>query len=482
MLPEASMKKLLAVLLFAGFAGSARADAIDDYINAEMAGQHIPGLALVIMRHGQVVRAESYGLANLEHHVPVHPDTLFQTGAIGKQFTAVAVMLLVEDGKLRLDESIRTYLPDAPRTWAPITLRHLLNHTSGLPTNPAGDIRREYTDEELLSGLYKQEPNFPPGARWSYSNNAYVALGILIKKVSGEFYADFLSRRVFAPLGMQTARQLDDSAIVPNRAAGYQLSDGELRNQDWVSRTANSTADGTLYLSALDYARWEAGAFGRKLLKPESWAEIARPARLASGRSAPAGFGWFFEGSAGQEAWRHSGNWQGFKSFIIRYPGDELTIVALANSDSARPIAIARHVAGMLDPKLAQPPGAPIADLEPQVTDRLKSLLQRISDGKADSTDFAFISKQELGETFPIYRETLKSLGSLRQIALFARHELGDDQVYRYRARYDKGLLEVNLSYAPNGKIAGLNFIAAHDWNAPIQPVDDDWNAPPIQE
>src|SRR6185295_6850667 len=171
-----AMKKFLVAVLFAGFAGGARADAIDDYINAEMARQHVPGLALVIMKHGQLVRTQSYGFANLEYHVPVHPDTLFQTGAIGKQFTAVAVMLLVEDGKLRLDESIRTYLPDAPRSWAPITIRHLLNHTSGLPTNPNGDIRREYSDDELLKGIYKQEPNFPAGSRWSYSNNAYVTL------------------------------------------------------------------------------------------------------------------------------------------------------------------------------------------------------------------------------------------------------------------------------------------------------------------
>jgi CubicO group peptidase (beta-lactamase class C family) len=476
------MQKLAALLLFASFAGGARADAIDDYIHAEMARQQIPGLALVIMRHGQLVRVQSYGFANLEHRVPVHPDTLFQSGAIGKQFTAVAVMLLVEDGKLRLDESIRTYLPDAPRTWAPITIRHLLNHTSGLPTNPSGDIRREYTDDELLKGIYAQAPGFPPGTRWSYSNNAYVTLGILIRKVSGELYADLLARRVFAPLGMQTARQIDDRAVVPNRAAGYQLSSSGLRNQDWVSRTANSTADGTLYLSALDYARWEAGGFGRKLLKPESWAEIARPARLASGRSYPAGFGWLFERSADQEVWRHSGNWQGFKAFIVRYLGDELTVVAVANSDSGRPISIARHVAGMLNPKLAQPPGAPIADREPQVTDRLRNLLQRIADGKADYASFAFVSRQELAETLPMYEQTLKSLGSLQELALFAREELGDDQVYRYRARYEKGLLEVNVSYAPNGKIASVNLISLDNWNAPVQPADDDWNVPPIME
>lgn len=296
-----SIKNILAVLLFAGFAGGVRADAIDDYIHAEIARQHVPGLALAIMRNGQLLRVQSYGFANLELQVPVHPDTLFQTGAIGKQFTAAAVMLLVEDGKLRLDESIRKYLPDAPRSWAPITIRQLLNHTSGLPTNPNGDIRREYTDDEMLGGIYQRELIFTPGSRWNYSNNGYVTLGILVKKITGEAYADFLAKRLFAPLGMQTARQIDDRAIVPNRAAGYQFRNGALRNQEWVSYTANSTADGSLYLSALDYARWEAGVFGRKVLKPESWAAIAQPARLANGGTYPYGSGWFFERSAGQE-------------------------------------------------------------------------------------------------------------------------------------------------------------------------------------
>jgi CubicO group peptidase (beta-lactamase class C family) len=477
-----SIKKILAVLLFAGFAGGVHADAIDDYIQAEIARQHVPGLALAIMRHGQLLRVQSYGFANLELQVPVHPDTLFQTGAIGKQFTAVAVMLLVEDGKLQLDESIRKYLPDAPRSWAPITIRQLLNHTSGLPTNPNGDIRREYTDDEMLGGIYQRELIFTPGTRWNYSNNGYVTLGILVKKITGEAYADFLAKRLFAPLGMQTARQIDDRAIVRNRAAGYQLRNGALRNQEWVSYTANSTADGSLYLSALDYARWEAGVFGRKILKPESWAEIAQPARLANGVTYPYGFGWFLERSAGQEIWRHSGSWQGFQTFIIRYLGDELTIVVLANSDSGRPVTIARHVAAMLDPKLAQPQGAPIEDRKPQVTDRLKILLQQIAAGKTNPEDFAFISQQDLAEMMSGYQQTLKFLGSPGEIALFARDESGEDQTYRYRARYDKGVLEVNLSYAGNGKIAGLTFIPADDWNAPIQSADDNWNVPPLEE
>lgn len=463
------MKRVLAALLFIGFAGFARADAIDDYINAQMARQHVPGLALAIVRHGQLVRAQGYGFANLEDHASVHPDAMFETGALGMPLTAVATMFLVEDGKLRLDESIRKYLPEAPQSWAPITIRDLLTHTSGLPSTPDGEFRSDYTDEQLLGIIYGQELNFAPGAHWNFSYTDYLVLGMVIKRVSGEFYADLLARRVFAPLGMQTARLMDYRAIVPNRAAGYELTDGRLRNQEWVSPTANSTADGALLLSVLDCARWDAGLLGHELLDRQSWAEIAGPARLASGRTYPYGFGWFLGRSAGQQVRWASGGWQGFQAFMIRYLGDELTVIVLENSDSGEPALIARHVAGMVDPKLALPPAAPIDDREPQVTERLKRLLRQIAAGKAAYRAFEFVSKQEFAERMSDDRATLASLGSLRELALFGRTMLGDDRMYRYRARYDRGLLEINLGYAPDGRIADLDLIATDDWNAPVQ-------------
>jgi len=321
----------------------------------------------------------------------------------------------------------------------------------------------------LLGIIYKQQLNFPPGAHWNFSYTDYVTLGFLIKRVSGEFYGALLARRIFGPLGMRTARLIDNLAIVPNRAAGYQLDDGVLRNQDWVSPTANTTADGSLMLSVLDYARWDASLLGRKLLAPQSWAEIERPAALKSGRSYPYGFGWYMEHTAGQEVWRHSGAWLGFQSFVIHYRGDELTLVALANSDSGDPETIVRHVAGLLDSKLAQSPGAAREDHEPEVTDRLRSLLRRISDGKADYKEFAFVSRPEFTELMSEVRKSLLPLGSVREIALFERRELGDDQVYRYRVRCDRGVLEVKLGYAADGKVAEWEFRRVSDWNAPLQ-------------
>lgn len=466
---ELLMKSLPAAVVLASLAGAAHADAIDDYINTEITRQHIPGISLAIMQRGQLVRARGYGFANLEHHVPVHPDTVFETGSVGMQFTAVAVLLLVEDGKLRLDDPIRKYLPKAPKSWAPITIRQLLNHTSGLPTTPNGEFRRDYTDDELLNIIYEQELNFPAGTHWSFSYTGYLTLGMLIKKATGESYSELLARRVFAPLGMQTTRLMDYLAIVPNRAAGYELREGEWRNQEWVSPTANSTADGALVFSALDYARWDQAMFEHKVLQPASWVQIAQPARLASGKNYPYGFGWFLEHSGGQDIWRHSGSWQGFQCFVIRYLGDELTIIALANGDNANPTSIARHVAGMLDPKLAQLPGAPIEDREPEVTRHLSSVLQQMATGRPDYADFAFISRSELTESMAENQKVLNSLGSLRQVALFAREERGDDQVYRYRARYDGGLLNVTLARSPDGRISKLDLTRVDEWNAPMQ-------------
>ena len=460
---------VVAVLLCLGVPQAVRADPIDDYVNAEITRQNVPGLSLAVIRNGQLMRANGYGLANLEHHVPVHPDTLFKTGAVGMQFTAVAVMQLVEDGKIGLDDPIRKYFPDSPVSWGPITIRNLLNHTSGLPTTPNGNLRTEYTDDELLGIIYKLDLNFDAGSRWRFSYCNYIVLGFLIEKITGEYYADFVTERLFRPLGMQTAQPIDDMAIIPNRAAGYDIREGKPRNAQWISATANSTADGSLYLSALDYAAWGAALLGRKAVKAESWAAISQPARLASGRIYPYGFGWFQGRSADQEVWWHSGSWQGFQSFIIHYLRDDLTLVAVVNSEGGDPARITGHVAAMLDPKYAQLQGVPIKDREPAVTDEVKSLLQQIAQDQVSPEDFAYFAKRDFTAMMGRYRKQLTSLGQLREVALFARRNLGDDRVYRYRARYAQGMVELSVGYAPNDKIGAFEITSISDWNAPVQ-------------
>ncbi|MGH8241236.1 MAG: serine hydrolase domain-containing protein, partial [Steroidobacteraceae bacterium] len=236
-------------------------DKVDGFVRAEMRRQSVPGVAIGIVSKGELIAAKGYGNANVEHRVPVSSKTLFQSGSVGKQFTAVAVMLQVEGGKLALDDSITKYFTDAPQSWRPITVRHLLTHTSGIPdyTPEDLDFRRDYTEDELAKAAYGLALEFEPGSRWSYSNTGYVLLGILIHKVSGRFYGEVLKDRVFAPLGMKTARIISEEDIVPNRAAGYRLANGELKNQEWVAPRLNTTADGSLYLAMDDYIAWDRG-------------------------------------------------------------------------------------------------------------------------------------------------------------------------------------------------------------------------------
>jgi CubicO group peptidase (beta-lactamase class C family) len=198
--------------------------------------------------------------------VPVTEETLFQPASVGKQITAAAVMLMVEDGKVGLDDSIRKYFPDAPASWRAITVRQLLTHTSGLPDYSYGlmhggkepfDSRRDYTEDELRLAFYQLPLEFAPGARWHYSNTGYVLLGILVRRVSGQFYGDVLAQRVFKPLGMTTARVISEDDIIAHRSAGYRLSGGEVKTQEWYAPTVNTTADGSLYLSLRDYLAWE---------------------------------------------------------------------------------------------------------------------------------------------------------------------------------------------------------------------------------
>ncbi len=316
--------------------------------------------------------------------------------------------------------------------------------------------------------LYKQDINFAAGTRWRFSYVDYVVLGFIIRKVTGDYYGDLLTKRMFQPLGMTSAQPINELKLVPNRGAGYELRDGSLQNAEWVSPTANSTADGTLYLSALDYAAWDAGLAARKILKPESWAEIAKPATIASGKTYPYGFGWYQEAGAGQTIWRHGGSWQGFRSSIVRYLGDGLTVVALANSDNADAAAIARHVAGLADPRLALPPAAPIADTAPHVTERARRLLSAVVTGKADYADFAYVSKLDFTEMLAEYRGMIEPLGTLREVALFNRGQWGDDNGYVYRARYDRGSVEMRLSIAADGRIGGLEIAPITAWDTPL--------------
>jgi len=323
-------------------------DPVDDYVRSEMQRQHIPGLSLLLARDGKTVRAQGYGLANVELQVPVKPETVFQSGSLGKQFTATAVMMLVEEGKIKLDDPITNYLHDTPATWKQVTVRQLLSHTAGFTDYPEDfDFRKDYSEVQLLRFVGRIPLAYPPGTSWSYANLGYLTLGILIHNVTGEFYGDFLQERIFKPLGMDTTRIISEADIVPNRAAGYRLVKGELKNQEWVSPSMNTTADGSLYFSILDLAKWDAALYTEKLLKRSSLEQMWTIAKLKNGHpnSGQYGFAWFIENKNGRHVVQHTGSWQGFEAYFGRYLDDKLSVAILSNQDSAELTTIADHVA-----------------------------------------------------------------------------------------------------------------------------------------
>ena len=298
-----------------------QADAI---VAAAMRSHQIPGVVLGVIKHGELIKSTGYGYADVELKVPVTPTSLFQSGSVAKQFTAAAVLLLVQDGKIGLDEPVVRYFPEArAAAWKDVTVRQLLTHTSGIPdiygehdqdSYDKGilDFHRDYTEDELLQRYLALPLDFAPGEKWNYSNTGYELLGFVIHRVAGVFYGDFLQQRIFGPLGMASTRIISDQDIVPGRVSGYRIIDGQLKNQEWIAPSLNTLADGGLYTNVVDLAKWDAALYGDKILPRSALQQMWTPVRLNSGATYPYGFGWSIGTVDGHAVQSHTGSNQGF--------------------------------------------------------------------------------------------------------------------------------------------------------------------------
>ncbi len=443
-------------------------DPVARAVEAERARADVPGIAIAIVKDGVPLRVEGFGIANLEHGVPVHADTLFKTGALGMQFTAAGVLRLAEQGRLDLDGSIRAILPELPARWQPVTVRQMLSHTSGLPATPNGDFRVEYTDAQMLDIIAHEDLNFAAGTRWRFGYVDYVVLGQAIRRITGRPYAAYLAQEVFAPAGMTRARGIDELAIIPGRAAGYERRDGQLRNAEWISAAANSTADGSLYLSALDYAAW-AGAMSRgAVLSPRSWAQMGEAARLPGGATCGYGLGWYVDG----RTWWHGGSWQGFQTFAIRYGAQGLTVAVLANGEGADAETLARQIAALTVPALARPKAEPLPDRATApgaaMTARVRKVLGAIAENRVEPAAFAHYAALDLKEMVGQYAGVVAPLGRLEALAPFAHTSACGGPAWRYRARFANGIVDVMLATTADDRITDLAITPVAAWDAPL--------------
>lgn len=447
---------LLLLPAVSAFAQDAVSTKADEFIRAEMAAQKIPGVSVAVVKDGKPVLVKGYGFANVEHQVPVKPETIFQSGSVGKQFTAMAVMLLVDEGKIKLDEKIGTYLGDVPEAWKNITVRHLLTHTGGM-TDYTDDFNlwQNYTEEELVAKTKKVPVAFSPGEKWQYSNLGYLTLGAIVRKASGKFYGDFLQERVFKPLGMTTARIISEADIIPNRAEGYRLEKGELKHQNWVAPMFNTTADGALYLTALDMIKWDEALATGKLLKKESYEQMWSPVKLNSGKTHPYGFGWMLGEVNSHKEIEHGGAWQGFKAHIVRYPDDKLTVIVFANLAQTNQAKLARGIATIYEPALIP---KPIEDPEPKMTALLRDQIGKIAQGKPDLDLYTPELQKLISGPQDRFTAFIKSLGEVKKFELLSRRETPDGIAYRYRVEFATETAYMNVVKRPDGKIAALGF------------------------
>ena len=326
--------RLIYALLGCCLAVPALADSVDDLVVAALAKHQIPGLALQVMQHGQTTKQAAYGFANLEWQIPATTETVFEIGSVTKQFTGACIMLLVEEGKLSLDDKISQHLPHTPASWKEITVRHLLTHTSGLKnyTGVAGfELARHLTSAQFIAKAGELPIMFAPGEKFSYCNTGYNLLGFIIENVSGQSYWDFLTERILQPLHMTATTKREPSRVLKWRASGYEKGKtNELVNRD-VDYTDLFSA-GEIVSTLGDLAKWDAALDSEKLLKNSSKTQLWTSGKLNDGTATGYGFGWFLQPLSGHKNIGHSGSTSGFSASNQRFPDDDLQIIVLCNS------------------------------------------------------------------------------------------------------------------------------------------------------
>ena len=325
----------LLILLALSFPSSARADDVDAYVKLRMDKEHIPGLSLAVVKDGKVVKLKGYGTGNLELNVPAVPDTVYELGSISKQFTAAAVLILVQENKIGLDDLIGKYIHESPETWKAIKIRHLLTHTSGqqrdgLPESGNG-LFADYTEDELIRSAAALPLLSAPGTKYSYGNMDYDLLAIIIERVSGESYGEFLQEHIFRPLGMTATRVKDRSTIVPNRAQAYLWDNNVLRRCDPQVSPTRYIGSGSLLSTVTDLAKWDASLYTDRVLDAASRKAMWTPTKLADGTLTTYGFGWEISSVKGRTNLNHNGAMDGFVGNISRFVDDRLTVIVLTN-------------------------------------------------------------------------------------------------------------------------------------------------------
>lgn len=320
---------------------SAKSKRVDAFLRENMTKHHIPGASIAVLRRGTIIYRKGYGLANLEHQAAARPDTNYYIASLTKMFTATAVMMLVTEGKVSLDDRIDKHVKGLPAAWGPITVLQLMNHTGGItypmsdpfPCKVEGDSLR-YTREMVIAETGCLPLEFPPGTKYAYSGRGYYVLGLLVEQVSGKSFGEFLTERIFKPLGMNDTRMIDHTNIIRHRAAGYIWTDGAYQHPNYRSEAVIELSDGGIMSTVFDLAKWDASLYTEQIMKRSTLDQMLTNGRLNDGTVIEQyGMGFELRPHKGRKRFGHAGLIPGFSTAFERFTEGDLTVILLTNAE-----------------------------------------------------------------------------------------------------------------------------------------------------
>jgi D-alanyl-D-alanine carboxypeptidase len=426
-------------------------DKIDKVAADALTKSGVPSASIAVVRDGKIVYLKAYGSARLDPNTPATSAMRYSIGSISKQFTAVAMLLLQEQGKLSLDDKVGKYIPDLTRA-DEVTIRQLLSHTSGYQDYWPQDyvmpmMLQPVTSAKILDMWARKPLDFDPGTKWQYSNTNYVIAGVIIEKVSGKPLLQFLNEKVFAPLGMASVANIDEKKLDDTDPTGYmRYALGPLRvapkeGPGWLF------AAGELAMTAEDLAKWNISIMDQKLLRPASYRELEREAQLNNGMGTRYGLGVSLATEAGHRAVSHGGEVSGFVSESIVFPDDRVSVVALTNQDAS---SAADDIAHGIVPFLFETNDP----ATPEKLEQAKKIFDGLQHGKIDRSLFsdnanAYFSEQALQD----FATGLSPLGTPKQFTQVRQGLRGGMILRVYLLRFDKQTLRAWSYELPNGKL-----------------------------
>lgn len=434
---------------------------LDGIVDRAVQSREAPGVLVGVASEGKLIYSRARGMADLENNVPLNPQMLMRIGSITKTFTAVLSMKLVEEGVWTLDTRARALLPDLPESWDPVTVRHLLEHSSGIPS---------YTDLPLFWMEWMGRPVSPrnilklvtdlpvvsePGKKFAYNNSGYVLLGLMLEKQEGKSYQEVLNDRILKPLGMKRTFFVTNQRLLPNRARGFESTPTGMANASYINMVWPYSA-GSIESTLADLATWSHALMTGQILKPETLKKMWKETNF-EGKPTEYGYGFEIKIRGKEELIGHSGGINGFVSDIVFVPSKKLTVIALANRDDLNIPQISQKILTEIEPTLKNPEPQPEQDLNPSATRKdeetlRKLLVNQVSDDEFDPTTLRQLNAAVRAQA----AQNFRPWGRLEKFSFLKEMSDGKMTSREYRAQFQYELMIFRISRNAEGKITGL--------------------------